>query len=101
MPAESLAKLAGLADRSSRSGPFLEALTAILESSELEEWRTLLLEHGHYLRYDQLYLSNYALMHLRDEIQRLPGISDVLALRPARLQHAHLGRSRPAGRAAT
>jgi multidrug efflux pump len=28
-------------------------------------------------RYDQLYLSNYALMHLRDELQRLPGISDV------------------------
>ncbi len=29
-------------------------------------------------RYDQLYLSNYALIHLRDELQRLPGISDIL-----------------------
>ena len=30
--------------------------------------------HG---RYDQLYLSNYALMRLRDELLRLPGVSDV------------------------
>ncbi len=30
--------------------------------------------HG---RYDQLYLSNYALMRLRDELLRLPGISDI------------------------
>ncbi len=30
--------------------------------------------HG---RYDQLYLSNYALMHIRDELLRLPGISDI------------------------
>ena len=29
-------------------------------------------------RYDQLYLSNYALMHIRDQISRLPGISEVL-----------------------
>ncbi|MBA4031600.1 MAG: transporter [Planctomyces sp.] len=29
-------------------------------------------------RYDQLYISNYALLHLRDEIARLPGISEVL-----------------------
>ncbi|AMV36606.1 efflux RND transporter permease subunit [Planctomyces sp. SH-PL62] len=28
-------------------------------------------------RYDQLYLSNYALMHIREEMARLPGISDV------------------------
>lgn len=28
-------------------------------------------------RYDQLYLSNYALMHIRDEILRLPGVGDV------------------------
>jgi multidrug efflux pump subunit AcrB len=28
-------------------------------------------------RYDQLYLSNYALMHIRDELLRLPGISDI------------------------
>ncbi|MFO0961191.1 MAG: efflux RND transporter permease subunit, partial [Isosphaeraceae bacterium] len=30
--------------------------------------------------YDQLYISNYALMHVREEIVRLPGISDVLVL---------------------
>ncbi len=29
-------------------------------------------------RYDQLYISNYALLHLRDEIARIPGISEVL-----------------------
>jgi multidrug efflux pump len=29
-------------------------------------------------RYDQLYLSNYAYMHLRDELARLPGVSDVI-----------------------
>ena len=29
-------------------------------------------------RYDQLYLSNYALMRMRDELSRLPGISEVL-----------------------
>ncbi|MBM4074236.1 MAG: transporter, partial [Planctomycetes bacterium] len=29
-------------------------------------------------RYDQLYLSNYASLHLRDELSRLPGISEVL-----------------------
>ena len=28
-------------------------------------------------RYDQLYLSNYAYMHLRDELARLPGVSEV------------------------
>jgi multidrug efflux pump len=28
-------------------------------------------------RYDQLYLSNYALMQIRDELSRLPGVSDV------------------------
>ena len=30
------------------------------------------------LRYDQLYLSNYALIRIRDELVRLPGISEVL-----------------------
>ncbi|MGC4004309.1 MAG: efflux RND transporter permease subunit [Pirellulales bacterium] len=29
-------------------------------------------------RYDQLYLSNYAMMRVRDELSRLPGISEVL-----------------------
>ncbi|MBV8076312.1 MAG: efflux RND transporter permease subunit, partial [Planctomycetaceae bacterium] len=28
-------------------------------------------------RYDQLYLSNYALMRVKDELARLPGVSDV------------------------
>ncbi len=28
--------------------------------------------------YDQLYISNYALMHVKDELARLPGISEVL-----------------------
>jgi multidrug efflux pump len=28
-------------------------------------------------RYDQLYLSNYAILHVKDELARLPGISDV------------------------
>src|SRR3954451_21945070 len=28
-------------------------------------------------RYDQLYLSNYAVMHVKDELARLPGVSDV------------------------
>ncbi|WP_165075004.1 efflux RND transporter permease subunit [Paludisphaera rhizosphaerae] len=31
-------------------------------------------------RYDQLYLSNYALMHVREELARVPGISDVNVL---------------------
>ena len=31
-------------------------------------------------RYDQLYLSNYALMRIKDELARLPGISDVTML---------------------
>ena len=34
--------------------------------------------HSPHGRYDQLYLSNYALMHLKDELSRLPGISEVL-----------------------
>jgi multidrug efflux pump len=31
-------------------------------------------------RYDQLYLSNYTVMHLKDEVARLPGISEVRIL---------------------
>ena len=34
--------------------------------------------HSPTSRYDQLYLSNYALMHIKDELSRLPGISEVL-----------------------
>ena len=52
-------------------------------------------------RYDQLYLSNYALIQVRDEIARLEGVGDAIDLRPARLQHARLARSRPAGHRAT
>ena len=31
-------------------------------------------------RYDDLYLSNYATIHVRDELMRLPGVSDVIML---------------------
>jgi multidrug efflux pump len=31
-------------------------------------------------RYDNLYLSNYAMLHVRDEVLRLPGVSDVTFL---------------------
>ena len=47
-------------------------------------------------RYDQLYLSNYALIQVQDALARLEGVGDVIDLRPARLQHARLARSRPA-----
>ena len=52
-------------------------------------------------RYDQLYLSNYALLHIRDELLRAAGRQRHLHHRPARLQHADLGRSRQARRART
>ena len=48
-------------------------------------------------RYDQLYLSNYAMIQVRDELARLEGVGDVIVFGPARLQHAGLARSRPAG----
>ena len=31
-------------------------------------------------RYDSLYMSNYAMLHIRDELMRLPGVSDVTFL---------------------
>ena len=31
-------------------------------------------------RYDALYMSNYAMLHVRDELMRLPGVSDVTLL---------------------
>ncbi|XRN62764.1 efflux RND transporter permease subunit [Anatilimnocola sp. NA78] len=34
--------------------------------------------HSPDLRYDQLYLSNYAVLHVKDELSRLPGISDII-----------------------
>ena len=49
-------------------------------------------------RYDQLYLSNYATIQVKDEIARVDGVGDVPAVRPAGLQHARLARPRPAGR---
>jgi multidrug efflux pump len=57
---------------------FLVGLNEVLEPDELAACQQDLLIHCHYRRYDQVYLSNYALMHLREELQRLPGISDVL-----------------------
>ena len=36
-------------------------------------------------RYDDLYLSNYATINVRDEMLRVDGVSDVNYLRPARL----------------
>ena len=43
--------------------------------------------------YDQLYLSNYATIQIRDELAQIKGVGDVTYLRPARLQHAGLARS--------
>ena len=34
-------------------------------------------------RYDQLYLSNYGVMQLKDELARVDGVGDVIAVRPA------------------
>ena len=48
-------------------------------------------------RYDQLYLSNYALMQLKDETGAAARHQRGAGLRPARLQHADLARSRQAG----
>ena len=48
-------------------------------------------------RYDQLYLSNYAYMHIRDEMAQGAGRKRSDHVRPARLQHAGLARSRQAG----
>ncbi len=79
MPEETLAKLDGLRDQEFGDRPhFLEALAQAIDANELIEWRKLLVEQGNHQRYSQLYLSNYALIHLREEIQRLPGTADVL-----------------------
>ena len=45
-------------------------------------------------RYDQLYLSNYATIQVKDALARLEGVGDVTFLGAARLQHARLARSR-------
>ena len=43
-------------------------------------------------RYDMLYLSNYAMLQVRDELARLAGVGDVKRLRRRRLRHARLAR---------
>ncbi len=43
-------------------------------------------------RYDDLYLSNYATIQIKDELLRIDGVGDVAYLGPARLQHAGLAR---------
>ena len=52
-------------------------------------------------RYDQLHLSNYAVLQLKEELQRLPGHQRRDHLRPARLRHAGVGRPGAARRSAT
>ena len=42
--------------------------------------------------YDQLYLSNYATIYIKDELARLDGVGDVTFLGPAGLQHAGVAR---------
>ena len=42
---------------------------------------------------DNLYLSNYATIQIKDELSRLQGVGDITYIGPARLQHAALARS--------
>ena len=44
--------------------------------------------------YDQVYISNYGLLNVRDKLMRLYGVGDVLLVRRARVLDAHLARSR-------
>ena len=44
--------------------------------------------------YDQLYISNYALRQVRDQLLRLDGVGDITDLRRARLFDAAVARSR-------
>ena len=44
-------------------------------------------------RYDDLFLSNFATINVRDELLRVDGVSDVNRIRQARLQHPRLARS--------
>ena len=48
-------------------------------------------------RYDDIYLSNFATIFIKDEILRVDGVSDVGYLGTARLQHSRLARSAKAG----
>ena len=47
--------------------------------------------------YDQLFLSNYATINIKDALARIPGVGRRAVPGPARLQHAHLARSAEAG----
>ena len=44
-------------------------------------------------RYDDIYLSNFATINVRDELLRVDGVSDVIIFGAARLQHPRLARS--------
>ena len=44
---------------------------------------------------DELYLSNFATLHVKDALTRLAGVGDVQLFGGARLCHAHLARSGP------
>ena len=48
-------------------------------------------------RYDDIYLSNYAMINVKDELLRVDGVSDISYHGPARLQHSRLARSAKAG----
>ena len=48
---------------------------------------------------DQLYLSNYTLLNIRDRLARLDGVGDLRLVRRARILDAHLARSEPDFRA--
>ena len=49
--------------------------------------------------YDQVYISNYGLLNVRDRLMRLYGVADVSAVRRARIFHARLARPRADRRA--
>ena len=49
-------------------------------------------------RFDETFLSNYAIINLQNPIARLPGVGQVQVLGRRTLQHAHLARSRQSSR---
>ncbi len=51
-------------------------------------------------RYDDIYLSNYATIYVKDELLRVYGVSDINLHGPARLQHPRLAQAAGAGRRA-
>ena len=44
-------------------------------------------------RYDDIYLSNFAMINIRDELLRVDGVSDVIIFGQRDLQHPRLARS--------